>query len=372
VSDQEDPHPRPPGDGALPLLKPNARPSIARILIRAALFAVALFALWNTLRHAELAKVAALIALVGAPFAIVPAPYLAALLLHAVAFGRILTILGHEVRYGRLLSVVISCEAVLMTLPGGAAASDSLHPYLLKSRCGIPLPDGLAATAAKKALIVLANALYIGIALAGGVEYLRAASPALIGAPGLSWLVLAAAIGLFIGAMLMGKALLSGALATRSLSLLRRIPSPPLRRWLEDRKTGFHETDQRFAVLFRERLHALSAPLALHLGMWICEGLDTLLILWLLHVDLGVMQVMSFEVVVVLLRSFAFMIPGAIGILDAGYVAFLSAFGVPDAQTVGVAFVLIKRAKELFWILLGYALFVIMKDAPTPAAAART
>lgn len=362
-----------PSEGAAPppLPAPGARPSVAWLLSRAAFLAIALLALWDTLRHAELDKVTALIRAVGAPIALVPAPFFVAFLLHAVALRRICTVLGREISLGRLFSVVLSGEGIQMTLPGGPAAADSMSPYLLKSRGGVPIPDGIAATAAKKTLIVLANALYMAVALGGGFGHLRRASPALIRAPGLEWMVLAAAIGLSLSGALMAKALLSSAIAARSFRLLRRIPSPRLARWLERQEAGFHETDQHFAVLFRERRGKLAAAVVLLLGMWLFEGLDTLVILRLLHVDLSFSQVISFEVVVVLLRASAFMIPGAIGIKDAGYVAFLSAFGVPDAATMGVAFLLIKRANELVWIIVGYAQFLLFRRASPRSRAAR-
>jgi len=321
-------------------------------------FAIALLALWNTLRHAELRRAAAQVAAIGAPIALVPLSFLAAYAFHAAALRRVLAVLGRDARYARLLSVVISAEAVIMTFPGGPGAGDAVSPYLLKGRCDVPIPDGLAAVAAKKTLILLANAVYMGIALAFGIGYLRAASPALLGAPGLEWMVLAVAGGLFVGAIAMSRVLVGGNLAARSHGLLGRIPSARLRRWLDEQRSGFLETDQHFAVLFRERRRSLALSTLLLVGMWLAEGLDTLVILRLLRVDLSIQEVLSFEVVVVLLRSFAFMIPGALGVQDAGYVAFLSAFGVPDAATVGVAFVLVKRAKELFWIIVGYSLFL--------------
>jgi uncharacterized membrane protein YbhN (UPF0104 family) len=62
------------------------------------------------------------------------------------------------------------------------------------------------------------------------------------------------------------------------------------------------------------------------------------------------------------------MIPAGIGVQDAGYVAFFGAFGVPDAATLGVAFVIVKRAKELLWIAVGLALFLVLGDGPGPLA----
>jgi hypothetical protein len=40
-------------------------------------------------------------------------------------------------------------------------------------------------------------------------------------------------------------------------------------------------------------------------------------------------------------------------------VLFLKSFGVHEAESVGVAFVLIKRSKELIWIVVGYILMTM-------------
>lgn len=349
---------------------PKPRASAGYIAVRVLFVGVAAFALWNTLRQADLGRAASLAAAVGAPIALALVPYIFVIACHAEAYRRVLGILGHRISFPRIYSVVLSTEAVLMSFPAGIAVSDSLNPYLLGRRCGIPIPDGLAGIAAKKSLIVFTNALYVTIAVAFGFGYLRLASERLLGFRGLEWIVAGSAIGLYIMVFAMAKALVSGSLATRSHGLLARIPSAKLRAFLADKKSGFLATDRHFDVLFRERRSELAASAILLLGMWLLESVETLVILRLLHVSLGFVEVLSLEVVVVMLRSLAFVVPGALGVLDAGYVAFLGAFGVLDAPTVGVAFMLIKRAKELVWIGVGFLLFLVMKDAPPREGAA--
>ncbi|MFO0757336.1 MAG: lysylphosphatidylglycerol synthase transmembrane domain-containing protein [Byssovorax sp.] len=338
-------------------------------VLRAAVFLGAALAFWNTLRHAELGRAAGLITAIGPGVLVVLLPYLVAMGLQTLAYGRIFGILRRDTRFLPLLSVLLSAEAVLMSFPAGVAISDSINPYLLKRRCAMPVPESLAAVAAKKSLIVLANALYMGIALAFGVGYLHAVSPTLLGVPGLEWLVLAATLGLLAGSLGMSKALLSGSIAERSHGLLSRLPSKRLQHWLSHRKSGFLETDRHFEQLFLHERRALLTSVLLLVGMWLVEGTETLVILRLLHVDLPVRQVFSFEVVVTLLRSLAFMIPAGLGVQDAGYVAFLAAFGVPEAATVGVAFVLIKRVKEMFWIAVGFILIALAKESPSSGEA---
>lgn len=357
-------------DGAPPA---PARPrwmAIARWL----LVAVAISAFLSTLRRAELDRAAGLALAIGAPVLVVLLPWLFAMLLQTVALRRLLRVVwpptgprGERISSPRLLSVMLSSEAILVSLPGGAAVAESVSPYLLLRRCGVPLPEGLAAVAAKKSLIILANGLYIALAAAIGFPHMRAASRALVGSSGLEWIVLASAAGVIAGALAMSKALVSGSLASRSHGLLYRIPSARLRAFLDGRKHGFLETDRKFAVLFGSDKTALAWSTAVLLAVWLVEGTETWIILRLLHVDLSYAQVLSFEVVVSLLRSMAFMVPAGLGVQDAGYVAFLSAFGVPEAATVGVAFVLVKRTKEIFWVAVGFLMFVIMRDAPRPS-----
>ena len=338
-------------------------------VFRWVLIALALGALGNTLRHAELGRVARLIEAIGAPIAIVLVPWLLAMILQTVGYARIIRALGRPTSFPRLLSVMLSAEAVLMSFPGGAALAETINPYLLKRRCGVPAPEGLAAVAAKKALILLSNALYLGVAVVVGGAWLRSASRALLGAPGLEWLVAGTAVTLLAASIAMSRVIFSGSVASRSRGLLRRIPSARLRRWLDDEERGFTETDQHFAALAASRISVLGGATAAFLGCWLVEGAEALVILRLLHVEISYAEVLAFETVVSLLKSLAFMVPAGLGVQDAGYVAFFAAFGIPDAATLGVAFVLVKRAKEVIWIAVGYLLFLFLGDLPAPVRA---
>ena len=88
-----------------------------------------------------------------------------------------------------------------------------------------------------------------------------------------------------------------------------------------------------------------------------------------LGAPVGFAEVISFEAGLSLLRNFAFFAPAGLGVQDLGYLAFLNALGFPGAGEIGAAFVLMKRAKELFWIAIGYTLFLVArKRAPLPPA----
>src|SRR5262249_36699545 len=151
-----------------------------------------------------------LVTSIGAPVALIILPWLVAMTLQAVGYGRILAGLQRTASFPRLLSVMLSSEAVLMSFPAGAALAETINPYLLKRRCGVPVPEGLAAVAAKKSLIILTNAVYMSAAVVAGAAWLRGASRALIGVPGLAWIVAGVAVAMLAGSLAMSRLVLSG------------------------------------------------------------------------------------------------------------------------------------------------------------------
>jgi uncharacterized protein (TIRG00374 family) len=345
------------------------RPSRLRSILRWSFAALGVAGFANTLRHAELDRAGHLITSIGPVVVIVLAPWGIALALQAVGFARILRAIGRRVAFGGVFSAMLSAEAVLMSMPAGQAVAESINPYLLKRRCGVPIAEGLVATGTKKSLIVFANSIYMGIAVAFGSSWLQQASPALTGGRWLVALVIGAALGLLAAAIAMGRAISSGSLASRAHGLLRRIPVARLQRWLDEQRQGFTDTDGHATALSDTGGPALAAAAAAFLACWLVEGTEAWVILSLLGVHIPLAEVLAFEVVVSLLRSIAFMVPAGLGVQDASYVAFFGAFGIPDAATLGVAFVLVKRAKELFWIAAGFALFVVRGDLPGAAEA---
>jgi uncharacterized membrane protein YbhN (UPF0104 family) len=71
-------------------------------------------------------------------------------------------------------------------------------------------------------------------------------------------------------------------------------------------------------------------------------------------IDFG--TALAIEMALSLLRMIVVVVPGGLGIQDAGYALFLQALGAPAAIEQGAAFALLKRAKELVYAAAGYAL----------------
>jgi uncharacterized protein (TIRG00374 family) len=289
-----------------------------------------------------------------------------------LAFGR----LGGHPRFRRLLAVRVMADALMLGLPSGSVVSETVQPYLLKRRCGVPTEIGIVASVARKFFVVVSHGLFLGLSTLLAWPLLDQDSTAAIGQQGLPWLLLATS-GTLVGAALVGVlATAHGRVADRVHRSLDRVGGRWLGTWLERNALRFQRTDEGLAAFFRKDPIALAPSVLLYLGGWFLRSVETWLFLRLVGVDVPLPAAMVIETALILVRAMAVPVPAGLGVQDAGYVLCLKALGVPDATTVGAAFVLLKRGKDLFWILLGFLLLGVGRRpgegalAPTPGEGA--
>ncbi len=325
------------------------------------LLSVSLLLFVRMARTAQLSEVLALLRARGPILALSLWPYLLVLCLDAAGWRTLLSTLGRNVGPWRVFWVRTSTEAIHRSLPGGAVAAEAMKPYLLRESAGVPISETTASLAMSKVLTVATQSLYI--AFASAIAFAR------LGSSPLAWISLLTALFLaavtVAGAFLMGH----GAVAEKLYRVIHRIPLPRLRSWIEEKERAFLDTDQHSTELFRARKRQLAKCAVLFLAAWLAESLDSWISLRLLGVRVSYANVLSFDSLVSLIRSLAFFLPGALGVQDLSYMAFLRAFGIADDTNLVMAFVLLKRAKEVFWILTGLiALVTIQNLRRSPAA----
>lgn len=325
-----------------------------------ALLALGLLAF--TLRSADLTRALELVKSLGwrIPFLLLPA--LAATLSETfgwwVAFSR----LGPRPRFRSLLAVRMMTDSVMLGLPSGAVISESLQPYLLKRRCGVPFEIGIIAGFGRKFLVILSHGLFLGLSVLLAWPLLQGASRALIGRGGLPLLLLAAA-GILVlvaaGSVALG---VHGRVADKVQRGLNRFGGRWLGAWLERNALSFQAADTHLANFFTRQPAGLIVPVGAYLVTWVARTFETLLFLRLLGVNITAVAAMVIESSLILVRSLAVPVPAGLGVQDAGYVLCLKGLGVEEAVTVGAAFVLLKRGKDLFWIAFGFLLLALGHD----------
>jgi uncharacterized membrane protein YbhN (UPF0104 family) len=336
-----------------------------------ALLAVGLAAF--VLRSADLPRALAQVRSLGWRLPLLLLPNLAVTVIEAVAWWRSFALLGERPRFGPLVGVRLVSEAVMLGLPSGALVSESLQPWLLKHRCGVPYETAVVASVGRKFFVVVSHGLVLALATFLNWPLLARVSRETIGRAGLPWLLLGVSafmIATFgVGLALSGRA----RVAERTRVGLDRVGGRWLGPWLERHAVHFQRADDHFLGFFERERGALVVPLVLYMAGWLVRGVETYLFLRLLGVSLPLATALVVETAIIVVRSVAVPVPAGLGVQDVGYVLCLTALGVPDATTVGTAFVVLKRGKDLFWILVGFALMAIgergsPRGGPSPGA----
>ncbi|HSB60625.1 MAG TPA: lysylphosphatidylglycerol synthase domain-containing protein, partial [Vicinamibacteria bacterium] len=251
---------------------------LVRLLPAAA--ALGLFVL--TLGRADLARAFGLIASLGLALPFLLVPHLVAVCLEALGWRLAFRRTGRSLPFVKLVKVRLTAEAVAMGLPSGVVIGESLQPYLLKRRCGLPFEEGVVAVVARKFFVILSHALFLALAALAAYAPLQRVSSRAIGRPGLAWLLLAAASVLAVVAAALAALLVHGRVAQRSRNALERLGLSWLRPWLERHSVKFREADARLARFFSTGAAPLLAPLPFFLGVWLVKSIETAIYLGLL------------------------------------------------------------------------------------------
>jgi uncharacterized membrane protein YbhN (UPF0104 family) len=337
--------------------------------LRCAVAVVCGLLVFRTLRSADLALTGRLLAASGPWVGFAVLPFALAQALDTAAWRLVLARLAARVSLLALYPVRVALEAMTVSLPAGVVVAESVAPGLLQRGLGVPPSATLAAAAARRWLTMRAHAVYVALGAAAGLVVVHG-HPRTLGALRYAPLVVLASALLPLAASLaVSLTLASGSRAAGLHAWLSRLPVPALRSWLARRREAFAATDAGFVALARGG-RSLLAPTAFLVAAWLLESVEAFVLLRLAGADLPFVEVLAFEAGLSVLRSAWFFAPAGLGALDLGYMAVLSALDVPDAPSVGAAFLVLKRGRELLWIGLGYAWMAVAHRRSTVAPAA--
>lgn len=299
----------------------RAKCRLVRKVLRPAGIVIALAALAFAFRSVDFAKAGAIVAGIGPAVIFVVVPAFVALNFDASAWRALLRLARHELPLASLVRARFSAEAVALTIPGGPLAAEALKPKLLHN-LGVPLRDGIATVGARKVGVLATNAAYIAAAIAIGHTWMP--FPVMLALGGAALVLAFTSSGLYF--------------------------------------TG-RKLHPIFGVM-RSRWFAIVSPLA---AAWMLEAAETFIVLRLIGVDASLGFVLAMEVSVSVLRNVAAFAPAGIGFSDAGYATWLAHLAVADPASTAAAFVLLKRAKDLCVVAIGYAL-VLRSSRPRVGA----
>ena len=92
-------------------------------------------------------------------------------------------------------------------------------------------------------------------------------------------------------------------------------------------------------------LPRLTVSMAVHIAVWFVGALEILVALRLMGYPITFADAVIIESLSQAVRAAAFLVPGALGVQEAGFIAICSAFGIPAAPALALS--LVKRVPEL-------------------------
>jgi len=340
------------------------------VTIVASLVAVVIVA--RVIARADTAAVVQAMGGAGPLILLALAPFAIGMTIDACGTVVLLRALGHATTLTQMLPVRLASEALHVSIPAGFVASDTATAVLLEARCDVPLRDGVVASIARKWLVMRAHAGYIALGAVVGFPALAAMSRSLLHMAGLPWIVLASAAMPLVASIAVGAGLLGRSTFSKLHAALRRIPSRRLACWLDDRRHDALATDAQVRRL-RSKRGATTAATLSALACWCFEALETALLLRLVGASVALPSVFAIEAGLSLVRSLVVIAPSGLGVVDLGYAAVLPALGADSGAAA--AFVVLKRAKEVAWVAVGYAILAGLRGrapsgvpATSPAA----
>jgi hypothetical protein len=310
---------------------------------KACAFALVAVLFVRALSAADLRSAGSALREAGPLAAIVLVPAALALALESVAWSRLFARLGDVPR--GLLRVRVAMESIAIAMPAGGLFADAAGAYLLARDSAVS--KTVAASAAKRWLIVRAHGLYVLLAaLVGHAALARS---------GLVAIVVAAGVALVGGSFVVERASARVSVGARAAAIFSRMRASSLFGWMcgdEDAAPSLCRVDDELGALSGAP-HVRAT--ALLVATWILESASSWLALSVLGARVSFADVLLVDAALSVLRSVVVFAPAGLGVQDLGY---LTLFDVIGLHGVGPAFLVLKRTKDLAVFVVGALLLV--------------
>jgi uncharacterized protein (TIRG00374 family) len=231
-------------------------------------------------------------------------------------------------------------ESLNQLTPTASLGGEPFKAAALQSR-GIPWDEATASVVIHKGILVLSLALYIFVGLALAPFLLPGASSHLA-ALSLAALGLATAGGIFVFVQRRAPC----GFGLRFLNKLGVCPPS-----LMEREETFNNLDARLSSFYREHRGRCLLAFTLFFLSWLLHGVEVYLMFWLLGHPIGWDLAICLDALAMLFTALGFFIPAAMGVQEGGNI--LLALGFDLGMVLGVAFSILRRLREAFWLSLG-------------------
>lgn len=273
------------------------------------------------------------------------------LILVPYALGTIVDAEGWRATFARtppsrwlLFRVRLTGEALNNLTPTAYLGGEPVKAYLLR-RFGVPLSDGASSVILAKSALTISQ---ISFVLTGAVLFVAGRGPSEIG--GL-WTLAQMAAGAALVTALLVRWQRREPVAALARIGRRLFPRSTLVGRLERRAA---EIDTRLGAFYQTRPLAAVASVLLHFVGWFAGAAEIILIMTLIGHPIVWSDAVIIEALAQPVRFLGLLIPGTLGVFEAGGLAICAMVGLP--QDVSLTMLLMKRLREIAFSLLGLVL----------------
>ncbi|MFQ5451567.1 MAG: flippase-like domain-containing protein [Nitrospinaceae bacterium] len=251
----------------------------------------------------------------------------------------------YKISFSKLFWLRVVGEAV-NNFTSTAHVGGDLTRVLFLKKLGVPTTKGMVAVIMDKVALIITEVFFIftGILLL----LVKMDWPAWVKGGVASSFLLA---GLFIyGILLMVR---KGVFSKMSGSLQRRWDW----KWLDQIHEKIKHLDHHLSHFYRHHRREFISSNVLHYVSWILGALETWTILYVLGLRVGLVDAIMIEALVTLVKGLGFFIVGSLGVLEGGTVFLFQILNIGEGT--GLAFTLLKRAREMAFGALSWLVFSI-------------
>jgi len=138
---------------------------------------------------------------------------------------------------------------------------------------------------------------------------------------------------------------------------------------IEKHRAKIQEVDQTITGFYRDHRPRFYSSTAFYFTGWLVDTLEIYLVAHLLGMPITLPQAIAVEAFTSVAKMLGMWVPGSIGVQESGIIMLGKLAGLPE--TLCVAYALLRRAREVIFVLLGWLLFYT-EEASLKALKART
>jgi hypothetical protein len=253
-----------------------------------------------------------------------------------------------------LFGARVAGEALNVITPLASLGGEPMKAWLLRRDAGYR--ETVPALIIAKTTITIAQALFLMLGIAVAWSVLPRHSSFLTTMYGLLAVEVVAVAG-FLGTQL-------GGLFARSGRLLKLVGG-------EGGAEHAIALDRALRSFYTGQPRRFALSIACHLAGWILGVVETLLVLYFLELPVSVATALVIEAFGSAVRFASFMVPANLGTLEGANVALFDALAM--GGTAGMTFSLVRRARQIVWVLIGLVALALMRPVAQaePVAIAR-